>query len=159
QTEESIIEFTQRKDLRNVDSTVVIIMSHGNENYFFTQDGGNISFDYIINRFNNHNCPELKGKPKFFIFDCCRGDQSMQAFNISKVQLPPSTETNTYGTSSEDIPPDPIEVTTTDACIIYATVPATHHGVNILSSAASCPSFPHLAIKMPPATKVHLNIQ
>ncbi|CAL4151307.1 unnamed protein product, partial [Meganyctiphanes norvegica] len=120
ETKRAITELTEHEDLRNVDSTVVIIMSHGTKEYFYTEDGRKISFNYIVNSFNIHNCPALKGKPKFFIFDCCRGNESMRPLYLSKVQASPFTETNTD--IIEDTTPAPIEVTTKDACIIHATV-------------------------------------
>ena len=31
--------------------------------------------EYVLRRFNNEGCPALKGKPKFFILQACRGDE------------------------------------------------------------------------------------
>ena len=33
-----------------------------------------LSTEYVLRRFNNEGCPELKGKPKFIILQACRGD-------------------------------------------------------------------------------------
>ena len=32
--------------------------------------------EYVLRRFNNEGCPALKGKPKFFILQACRGDDA-----------------------------------------------------------------------------------
>lgn len=31
--------------------------------------------EYVLRRFNNDSCKKLKGKPKFFVFQACRGDE------------------------------------------------------------------------------------
>ena len=31
--------------------------------------------EWILAQFNDQNCPHLKGKPKFFVFNACRGDK------------------------------------------------------------------------------------
>ena len=31
--------------------------------------------EWILSQFNDQNCPQLKGKPKFFVFNACRGDK------------------------------------------------------------------------------------
>ena len=55
---------------------VVIILSHGNDGGLINAaDGKSVSTEYVLRRFNNDACPALKGKPKFFILQACRGDE------------------------------------------------------------------------------------
>ena len=52
---------------------VVAIMSHGDEQGILCKDGRKVVEDYWIQeQFNNENCENLKGIPKFFIFQACR---------------------------------------------------------------------------------------
>ncbi|XP_019760576.1 putative inactive caspase B isoform X2 [Dendroctonus ponderosae] len=73
--------------------SLVVIMSHGNNLMQsgnevkavpggFTQisgvDNTQVATDTIVNQFTLENChSSLKGKPKIFIFQCCRGDKSL----------------------------------------------------------------------------------
>ncbi len=58
----------------NSDMCVVAILSHGEDGLIFSKDGRQISTEWLLGRFNNDGCPALKGKPKFFILQACRGD-------------------------------------------------------------------------------------
>ncbi len=53
---------------------VVVVLSHGTEGGVFTSDGRKIETESIYEKFNNEHCPALRGKPKFFIVQACRGD-------------------------------------------------------------------------------------
>ncbi|XP_015592707.1 caspase-9 isoform X2 [Cephus cinctus] len=80
--ETQIKEFAQ-KDFTHVDSSFVIISSHGSQctdtdfnNTLITgTDGDKISCDSIMEFFTASACPTLAGKPKVFIFQVCRGEQ------------------------------------------------------------------------------------
>ncbi|XP_077986203.1 caspase-3-like [Glandiceps talaboti] len=68
-------------DLENTEysSLVVCVSSHGSEAGVRTMDKPIktfISFDDIITQFNGENCKQMIGKPKVFLFQCCRGDAS-----------------------------------------------------------------------------------
>lgn len=74
--------------------SIVILMSHGsnmkrdikvpgkNESFDMKMTGGytevigtdgvGIGVEDIVNLFTVENCPAMKGKPKIFIFQCCR---------------------------------------------------------------------------------------
>ena len=66
-----------RDDIRHksCDSCVVIIMSHGTSNMFYTSEGSPINDEDVLEVFSNSGCPALLDKPKLFIFQFCRGDQ------------------------------------------------------------------------------------
>ena len=46
---------------------ILVILSHGREGHVFSSDYVRLSVENIYEKFNNLNCPRLKGKPKFFI--------------------------------------------------------------------------------------------
>lgn len=71
--------FTKSEEHATADSTVVAVMSHGkggnheDGTLIYTRDCPNfMSSEDILRRFNNINCPLLKGKPKCFLFQFCR---------------------------------------------------------------------------------------
>ena len=80
-----IKEFAARDDFHKVDSSFVIISSHGREAGKGI-DGEVLGIDYeagsqsyekiycsdIIEHFTTANCKHLAGKPKVFIFQMCR---------------------------------------------------------------------------------------
>ena len=68
--------FSKSDDHRLGQMCVVIILSHGNDGGLINAaDGKSVSTEYVLRRFNNDACPALKGKPKFFILQACRGDE------------------------------------------------------------------------------------
>ena len=70
--------FTKYQEHEDADSTVVAIMSHGKGGnheqgtMIYTRDCKFLFSEDILCRFNNINCPLLKGKPKIFLFQFCR---------------------------------------------------------------------------------------
>jgi hypothetical protein len=59
----------------------------------YAADGQSINMEYIYEFFNNRNCPLLRGKPKFFIVQACRGDRPDQGVDSSEPSTaPPSPE-------------------------------------------------------------------
>ena len=59
----------------------------------YAADGQSINMEYIYEFFNNRNCPLLRGKPKFFIVQACRGDRPDQGVDSSELFTdPPSPE-------------------------------------------------------------------
>ena len=72
----TINDFSKSDDHRFGQMCVVIILSHGNDGGLINAaDGKSVSTEYVLRRFNNDACPALKGKPKFFILQACRGDE------------------------------------------------------------------------------------
>ena len=58
------------------DCTVVCILSHGEEGYIFGADGKKFELDAVFSLFDNTCCQHLRGKPKLFIIQACRGGKS-----------------------------------------------------------------------------------
>ena len=56
------------------DCFVLCLMSHGKEGEFFCADGETILLEDVTNFFSNSQCTTLKGKPKLFFIQACRGN-------------------------------------------------------------------------------------
>ncbi|KAJ8938819.1 hypothetical protein NQ314_011309 [Rhamnusium bicolor] len=84
---DKVKKFKNDSSLKKVDISIVIIMSHGSNmddsgkiiHGGFTQiygiDDIGLPIDDILTQFSSANCPALAGKPKIFIFQCCRGSK------------------------------------------------------------------------------------
>ena len=70
-----VTDFCCNKLHAEADMAVVVILSHGHDGVVYASDGQSINMEYIYEFFNNRNCPLLRGKPKFFIVQSCRGDR------------------------------------------------------------------------------------
>ena len=70
-----VTEFCCNKLHAEADMAIVVILSHGHDGVVYASDGQSINMEYIYEFFNNRNCPLLRGKPKFFIVQSCRGDR------------------------------------------------------------------------------------
>jgi len=110
-----VTTFTMMEKLKNADSCIVAISSHGEEDVIACSDGRPVSIKYITSRFNNLQCPNLKGKPKMFFIQACRGssfDNGVPVFDYA---------------DSKSKDPTPVAEsylpTTTDTMIFYATQP------------------------------------
>ncbi|XP_018026872.1 caspase-1 [Hyalella azteca] len=74
---EKVLDRIQRdKELENTTLLMIVVMSHGdgkNAYCFKSSDGMSVSMEeHIIARFNDINCPQLKGKPKIMVGVFCR---------------------------------------------------------------------------------------
>ncbi|KAJ8934031.1 hypothetical protein NQ318_014202 [Aromia moschata] len=80
-------QFINDSSLKKVDMSIVVMMSHGNNidntgrivHGGFTQiygvDNEGLQIDTVLDLFSAESCRALAGKPKIFIFQCCRGDK------------------------------------------------------------------------------------
>lgn len=85
-----VSKFTNDSFLKKADMSVLIMMSHGSNvdqngkviQGGFTQiygiDDEGLAIDGILDKFSAEKCPAMAGKPKIFIFQCCRGEMSEQ---------------------------------------------------------------------------------
>ncbi|XP_071479489.1 caspase-3-like [Diadema antillarum] len=67
-------------------SAVLVFMSHGDREGICGKDGSVISVEEIKEIFSGRNCPELRGKPKIFFFQACRGDKVTTSATDKSVQ-------------------------------------------------------------------------
>ena len=56
-----------------MDMAIVCILSHGEDGVIICTDGQKIPIEAILGKFNNRNALPLRGKPKYFLFQACRG--------------------------------------------------------------------------------------
>lgn len=66
------------------DALVVILLSHGTESGIYGTDGLEVDLNYILTCFDNKNCKSLKGKPKVFIVQACRGRRADYGVGVSQ---------------------------------------------------------------------------
>ncbi|XP_030289486.1 caspase-6-like [Sparus aurata] len=62
-------------DHSDADCFLLVFLSHGEKDHVWTHDE-KISIQDITSKFKGDKCRSLVGKPKVFIFQACRGDQS-----------------------------------------------------------------------------------
>lgn len=64
------------RQLYNVDSLIIFFLTHGKDPYlFYTNDQKEVNLFYIRGLFTDSQCPAMKGKPKIFFMNYCRGDK------------------------------------------------------------------------------------
>ncbi len=102
-------------------STVVAIFSHGKDGKIQGSDGRYVAIKEIMKLFNTENCPKLNGKPKFFIFQACRGeDYDRGSLRKDSEYSDPFQSLPAWSNLRKDAPPRiPL---TADMLTAYATV-------------------------------------
>jgi len=132
-----ITEFCCNKMHQEGDMAVVVILSHGKDGVVYAADGQSINMEYIYEFFNNRNCPLLRGKPKFFIVQACRGDRPDQGVDTSEPSTAPPSPEKTFSQSKKRraealdaiaCTPDACDIararpTWEDMIIAYSTIP------------------------------------
>ncbi|XP_072022771.1 caspase-14-like [Amphiura filiformis] len=68
---DTIDQFVSKLD-PEVASSVVVLMSHGNEDRIYGEDGQYVNTGTVVNKFMANNCEALKDKPKLFFIQTCR---------------------------------------------------------------------------------------
>ena len=74
QMKEAIKKVVNKHVIRDHDSFICCILSHGNPAGIEGVDGDTITVTELANIVNSEGCPALHGKPKIFFFQACRGD-------------------------------------------------------------------------------------
>jgi len=68
-------EFAENEKHADNDMMILVILSHGrDQGRVDTVEGQSYELERVFAQFNNQQCPNLKGKPKFFIVQACRGN-------------------------------------------------------------------------------------
>ena len=60
-----------------MDSLIVVLMSHGNNECISGVDRDERVILRLVNLFNRDGCPAMTNKPKMFIVNACRGGKSV----------------------------------------------------------------------------------
>ncbi|XP_044514484.1 caspase-14 [Gracilinanus agilis] len=105
-------DMDQMKD--PVSCCFVVLMAHGEEGILQGVDGNTIRLEELFCMLTNKNCRALRGKPKVFIVQACRGDQK----DAGEVVKPNSTGGDVLLTTERP----PKLPTFSDSLHVYATV-------------------------------------
>jgi len=71
QIREVVVEMTKMVSSDH-DMFVLAVLSHGEEKIIYGSDAMKVERKFFTDKFNNENCPALRLKPKFMIFQACR---------------------------------------------------------------------------------------
>ncbi|XP_064092782.1 uncharacterized protein LOC135205708 [Macrobrachium nipponense] len=76
ETIEHLDKIRKKPELNEIDSFIMFFLSHGLDAYtFLANDEGKLDLRLIRRKFTDRRCPYLRGKPKIFMVNYCRGDQ------------------------------------------------------------------------------------
>ncbi len=109
ETLNTLDEVVKNPLLPHVDMLMVFIMSHGDRNEIHCVDDISIDTEEILEKFT---CPVLQGKPKFIVFQSCRGHKHDLGIPRQKV------ETDARPINKEERDPSWM-----DMIVAYSTVP------------------------------------
>ncbi|XP_071544010.1 uncharacterized protein [Panulirus ornatus] len=100
QTLAAVNNFRNEERLGNVGCAIVTIMSHGVDRHTFkTSDLREVTVLEIQSLFLNHECPPLKGKPKIFLLNFCRGSEIPATYETDAVKEQPKDMICIYSTT------------------------------------------------------------
>lgn len=72
---EDLLAFSKLESLHNVDSLIVVLMSHGSDQFIVGTDNQKINVLDLVKLFNGDHCPAMINKPKLFLINACRGGE------------------------------------------------------------------------------------
>lgn len=123
ETLEVLNSFRSSEEMAQVDCAVVCVLSHGvDQDTFVTSDREPVTVGEIYSYFTDDQCPRLKGKPKLFLFNYCRGEDIERGCNLDKSQIHDDFETQG---SKENSPP-------TETFKDYISIYASMEGIKAL---------------------------
>ncbi|KAK6177444.1 hypothetical protein SNE40_015542 [Patella caerulea] len=71
---EKVTKFSKSEKHEESNASFICLLSHGEEGYIYGTDGEKIALGYVFSLFDNNRCTGLRGKPKIFIVQACRGE-------------------------------------------------------------------------------------
>jgi len=105
------------------DMAVVVIMSHGRQGLVAACDGREIETEWIMRQFNNYGSPALRGKPKLFIFQACRGEDHDFGTPPARIDFEKYEEKRGQTDARSINPPEYKDVSWEDMIVAYSTLP------------------------------------
>lgn len=100
QTIVALTRFRNQERLKGVGCVLVAIMSHGiGTHTFYSSDMESISVNEVQNLFLDQQCPNLRNKPKIFLFNFCRGMNIPAPMETDAVREPPRNMICLYSTT------------------------------------------------------------
>jgi len=122
-----LIDFSSNSAHMSADMMVFCMSTHGPERgKLMSSDCLEIDIEKdILRRFTNDNCPDLRGKPKFFIFQACQGQDTDYGVELKRGNTDCYTDARPWITGAEFPPPSsPLkDPAWEDMLIAYATLP------------------------------------
>ena len=119
------------EDHSDADCFVCVLLSHGEPDMIYGSDD-KVELTYIFQLFDGINCPSLRGKPKIFIIQACRGRQ----FDEGK-EIPVALNVIDAKRDFETAFPEPEEIiripNEADFLIAQSTVPGYYSWRNSLN--------------------------
>ncbi|KAM3824465.1 caspase-9 isoform 2-T2 [Vipera latastei] len=129
-----------RQDHSLLDCCLVVILSHGCENYhiqipgaIFGTDGQRVAVQKVVSCFNGSHCPSLRGKPKLFFIQACGGDEKDPGFKVEtdasqgrreeKTVEPDATPMQEPGRDHDELDATATLPTDSDILVCYPTFP------------------------------------
>ncbi|KAF5290290.1 hypothetical protein FQR65_LT11624 [Abscondita terminalis] len=85
------VEKLSRVNFSDRNSLIMVVLSHGTKNDAIYTSDGYISANNIWEPFLNSKCSSFQNKPKFFIFQACKGNSFSQADKVNVDVFPEST--------------------------------------------------------------------
>eukprot|EP00063_Salmo_salar_P062556 XP_014037391.1 PREDICTED: caspase-14-like isoform X2 [Salmo salar] len=89
----------------NISCVFVVTTSHGNRDVIVGADNKRLLVKDIIEPFGDELCPKMKGKPKFFIINACRGQNTDFGVPLDSAAEPPAEDEDIRTYRSSRVPP------------------------------------------------------
>ncbi|XP_064098334.1 caspase Dronc-like isoform X2 [Macrobrachium nipponense] len=84
-TQQELANLCEQDRLKDFSCVVVVVLTHGeNQNTFCTADLNPMTTDDLLSYFVPSRCPHLKGKPKIFLLQFCRGVYMANQVNMGQ---------------------------------------------------------------------------
>ncbi len=88
---QAIEEFSRLREHSNYHSTIVVVLTHGEHGKLGGTDMdcaqnqlyGTVGVHRFVSTLNAENCPQLRGKPKLFFLQACRGSKLLRLLQIA----------------------------------------------------------------------------